>query len=231
MATSGSTDFEANRDEIIADALANLGACKPGGTPTGAQLTHAARALNRLVKSIDPSGNFTWRTVRRTLTTTAGKSIYTRALGDFAADVIGIDQPMRFTQSGQTAPTILEPMSRDEFAALDRASTGRTPLRYLVERTLTTFSVTFWPVPTATGDTIEYAAVLRAADFDDGANTPDFPPEWTQALVHGLTGLLAPTYGQASQAGFYLGLFEADRARLVQADTEHGDVRFVPWGI
>lgn len=229
MTTSASSDFESNRDEIIQDALANVGAVAPNGTPTGSQLAHASRALNRLVKSMDPDGEFTWRLPRRTFTTTSGTAAYTRVAGNFLSDVISIDQPMTYVVSGETSRQPIQPISRDEYVLLDRGTSGR-PQFYFLERTLTTFSVTLWPKPDATGDTIEYTAVVRSQDFDTGANTPDFPPEWTNCLVYGLSGLIAPTYKQPQLGNMYMQQFESEKARLIQRDTEVGNVVFVPWG-
>lgn len=51
MATSGSTDFAADRDEIIKEALEQLGVLGEGQDPNAAQLTSSARTLNMMVKS------------------------------------------------------------------------------------------------------------------------------------------------------------------------------------
>src|SRR5688572_3110724 len=108
MATGSTYDFEQSRDEIIKDALASLGVLGPEReVDDGQMLTHAARALNRVVKSIDPEGNVLWRLVRRTTTTTDGTATFTPA-----ADVIAIDEPMSFIQAGTTARTPMHAMSR-----------------------------------------------------------------------------------------------------------------------
>lgn len=50
MATSGSVDYTVTRDDIIQDALENLGIVQPGATPIAAHVTMAARKLNLIVK-------------------------------------------------------------------------------------------------------------------------------------------------------------------------------------
>lgn len=225
MTTASTDTFEETRDEIVEDALTNVGAIGPGRTPTGAMRTHANRALNRLVKSIDADGAFLWRIVRRTQATTAGTSSYS-----IASDVIAVDEPASFVRAGQTGRSPLLSMSRDDYMRLaDRTSTG-VPSQFFAERTLAGGMILrFWPVPDATGDTIEYAAVLRAKDFVIGTNTPDFNSKWTQCLVWGLTAELAPAYGQAATT--WDEKFEAERARQLNADNEGGNMILVPFGM
>lgn len=50
MASSGSVDFSVSRDDIIQDALENLGVLAEGGTVSSAQTTQMARKLNMIVK-------------------------------------------------------------------------------------------------------------------------------------------------------------------------------------
>lgn len=228
MSTSGTSTFEAARDDIIAEALEALGAIGTGETRNANNsllFDSAARALNRVVKAIDANGMRLWRVVRRTTTTTASTATFSPA-----SDVIDIDSPVRYTRSGQNTATPVTPLSRDEYMALpDRTQTG-VPRNYYVEKTLTTFTVNLWPVPDATGDTIEYAAALRGQDFNSGADTPDFPSQWATCLVYGLVVELAPKFRQASAIQMFKPLFEAELNRVNQADSEKGSMMFAPFG-
>lgn len=225
MAVSGSTDFSQSRDELIKDALSKLGAVGPDKTPSGAQLAHAARALNRVVKSIDPDGDFLWRVVERTATTTNGTGTFTPE-----TDVIAIDEPMNYKRSGENGRSVIRAISRDDWMALsDRTQTGAPSLFYVSE-TLSGLTVSLWPVPDATGDTVTYNAVLRSQDFDTGANTQDFPPEWTGCLIYGLAADLAPDYKQAALGQQLRGWFLDEKNRLLNAGTEQGNVILVPFG-
>lgn len=218
------------RDEIISDALANVGALGPGQAAVGRMRDHAARALNRIVKSLDVEGQFLWRMSRLTLATIASTSSY--ALNARAFD---IDEPMSYLAAGQTGRNLMLPMTRDEFMSLtDRTNTG-TPGRYFIEKTLTgdgriLCTANLWPVPDTTGDTIEYAAALRALDYTTGANTSDFPTSWVLALVYGLSAELAPAYNQPALVAQYRELFEGEIAKQVGADNEKQDLTFVPFG-
>lgn len=227
MATSGDTTFDSSALEIISDALANVGALGPGKSATGAKFDHGLRLLNRVVKAIDADGTFLWRSARRTFTTTDGTAAYTTA-----ADVLNIDEPLNHKRSSSTSRTPIRLISRDDFMALpDRTQEG-VPTFAMAEQTLpTTVTVTFWPVPDATGDTIEYPAILRAQDYDTGAQTGDFPARWLQCLTYGLTAELALAYGgQVQLARSMRTLFLEEKERQIGASGEKGGLRLVPFG-
>lgn len=222
MTVSNVDTFQQSCDEIIADALTNVGAIGPGGTPAAKQRAHAFRALNRVVKGIDASGDFLWRTVRRDVAVTAGTASY--VLG---ADVLGLEDPCNFRLTGANNRAQVYMMSLDDFMRLgDRTSQG-TPTQYLVERTLTTFTVTLWPVPNANG-TLETLCALRAKDFVVGTDTPDYTSKWTTCLILGTSAEIAPAYAQDPTS--FQARFEAERDRLLNDDNEKGDMTFVAWG-
>lgn len=60
MATSGSTDFSLNRDQIIASALRKLRAIDPRIAVEGILITNAATALNLMLKAWQTDGVFLW---------------------------------------------------------------------------------------------------------------------------------------------------------------------------
>lgn len=72
MATSGSVDFSVNRDEIIKDAMFEIGALGDSETPTDADIQLYSRYLNRLVKQWQGQADFApglkmWSRKRATL--------------------------------------------------------------------------------------------------------------------------------------------------------------------
>jgi len=227
----GTTDtFQSTRDEIISDALSKLGVIGPGEDASGPPRTHAARRLDAIVKELDAEGQFLWRMSRLTTTTTASTATVT-----ISALAMDIDEPIRFTKSGATTGVPLHPMTRDEYMAIpDRTSEASTPTRYFIEKSLSSgravIALYLWPEPSDTGDTVEYAAALRAKDFNTGATNPDFPAGWTRCLGYGLAADLAPDYKQWQQAGLFLKQFEVLKDKLLQADNEKQGLILVPFG-
>lgn len=240
MTIGATSTFQQSRDEICTDALSNLGVVAPGKDASQARaagnLTHAARALNRLVKSMDADGELLWRVERRTIFVSGFDltPIDVTSPGfTCAADVLEVDEPMRYTPASDptgATGTIIQAMSRDDWMSLpDREQLG-TPLRYYAERSLNSVAIYFSPIPTANADMIEYAAYIRAADFVTGADTPDFLQKWTGCLVYGLTAELAAAYGQMDKLSAYRQMFLEEKARLLADDGEKGRTFLVPFG-
>lgn len=226
MTTSATSSFTQTCDEIMADALTNVGAIGPGKSATGAIRTHALRALNRVAKSIDASGNFLWRTVRRDIAIVAGTASYGPTI--IGTDVLGLEDPCDFRLTGQNARSQVYAMTNADYRLIgDRTSQG-TPTQYLVEWTLTGVTLTVWPTPDQAG-TLEIMAALRAKDFVAGANTPDYDPKWNDCLILGLSAQLAPAYGQS--ANDYQARFQAERERLLNNDSPNVGLTLVPWGM
>lgn len=85
MATSGSYDFSVSRDDLIKDALLELGVLESGEAPTADEATDCARRLNMLVKSLmTKPGYHLWTVQDAVLFQVLGQQSY--ALGDSASD-------------------------------------------------------------------------------------------------------------------------------------------------
>lgn len=234
MATSSTDTWSASRDEIIADALTNVGALGPGQSLSQPQFgkvrDFASRALNRLVKAIDAEGRFLWRSSRLTFTTTDGTANY-----DLSATVFAIEEPMSYLKASDSSRTLILPISLEDYRSRsDRTSEG-LPREYVVEKTLTgngriQLTVRLLPVPDTTGDTIEYLGHVRAKDLETGALTPDFPTNFVQALVYGLTAEIAPAFQQLEMAAAYRAMYRQELERQTQKDNEMQGFQIVPFG-
>lgn len=89
MTTSGTVSFSVTRDDIIIDALQNLGVIAEGETPNAYQVGIAARKLNMLVKQWQGTADFApglkvWSRKRGDLVLDPTKSVY--ALGPTTID-------------------------------------------------------------------------------------------------------------------------------------------------
>ncbi len=228
MTIGATTTFTESRDEIISEALEACGAIGPGDVrdATNSNMFLAGeRALNRVAKSVGASGVHLWNYVRRTTTTTAGVDNFV-----CVGDVLALDGPIRYTRAGATSSLQGLPMSRDNYMELADRTTPGPSTQYYVEQQLNTTTVFLWPVPDATGDTIEYTACIRTADFTAGSDTPDFWSEWTTCLVYGLIVELAPKFSQSSLIDRFKPMFEAELRKLCDSDNERLGMTLVPWG-
>ena len=84
MATSGSSNFDLTRNEIIIDALIHCGANEQGEAPAAEDTAFAARELNRMVKAWQASGTHLWKTKEAVVFLTKGTAKY--SLGNASSD-------------------------------------------------------------------------------------------------------------------------------------------------
>lgn len=85
MALSASTDFNPNRDNLIAASMRICNALASGETPTGAELRDGSEALNMMLKSWMADGIHVFTRRRVTLLLEADKNKYTLGTsGDYA---------------------------------------------------------------------------------------------------------------------------------------------------
>ncbi len=86
MATSGSTDFNLNRDEIIRRSMRILGVIEEGEDPTAEQITNGTTALNIMIKAWEAHGLHLWKQKEGRLFLESGKVSYNLgATGDNAS--------------------------------------------------------------------------------------------------------------------------------------------------
>lgn len=76
MATSGSVDFSVNRDQLLKDALYDIGAIAQEDTPSAAIIAHASRKLNMMLKAWQADGLRIWKNDEITIFTDKTKSSY-----------------------------------------------------------------------------------------------------------------------------------------------------------
>lgn len=86
MATSGSSDYNRNRTQIVSRALRIIGATEAGETPSSEDSESAIEALNAMVKAWQADGLHLWKYEEATLFLTAGTAKYSLgSTGDHAA--------------------------------------------------------------------------------------------------------------------------------------------------
>lgn len=200
MATSGSTNFSINRDDIIKRALRLIGVLPQGESPSTDQVTEASLALNGLVKAWQADGMPLWaiRTSSFTLTAT---SSYTVGIGQ----TVSISKPLKVLQAWNrnTTSNVDVPMrilTKDEYNRLGNKTSTGNPIQLYYDPGIDTGTIYLFPVPDTTSianQTIYFTHQRTFEDFDSSTDTPDFPQEWYDAVVYGLACRLAPEYGVA----------------------------------
>lgn len=220
MATSGSTDFNLTRNEIIKAALRKCRAYDQGSEPTQEAIAEGAEALNVMVKAWQGRGVFLWTTEWVTKTFSSSDTSFS-----VASDTLGIQKAFYRDSSGDD--TQIRIISFEEYNNIaDKDSAGT--MSVIAFDTQLTPKIYVWePVDTFT-DVLHYQRIRKLEDFDSSSDNPDFPEEWLEALIYGLAARLASEYGlpihdrnelSSLGAGTFLSAFnnnqDADRNRMI----------------
>ena len=193
MATSGTTAYSTNRDDIIKRALRLIGAISQGETPTVLQVSEAATALNSLVKAWAADGMPLWAITERTLPLVSGQAVYS----------ISNPKPLKVLQAWNhnTTSNVDIPMriiTQAEYNVLGNKTSSGNPIQVYYDPRRNTGDMHLFPVPSSTeqsANVIHYVCQIPFEDFNSATDEPDFPQEWYDAITYGLATRLAPEYG------------------------------------
>lgn len=196
MATSGSTDFTLNRNQIIRQAYEIIGVAVDGEALNGDDIDVAQRALNVMIKAWMAHGLNLWLRDTQSIPLVQGQASYT--LGP-TGDVVMV-RPKRILEMNRKTTSDgheinMVPLSRNEYEFLPNKSTQGTPVQYNYNPTLTNGTLYVWPTATATEATnltLEIVYETEVEDLDSSLDNVDFPPEWIEAIIYNLAVRLAP---------------------------------------
>jgi len=136
MATSGTTDFNLEIDEIIEEALERAGI---GGARTGYHLRSARRSLNILLSEWGNRGIHLWKVKLATVPLVLGQAEYNYAndSSNFPNDINDVLEAYVRNNTTATAPvdTTLTKIDRSTYASLPNKLSQGTPSQYYVQRT------------------------------------------------------------------------------------------------
>lgn len=204
MATSGSTNFTIQRDQLIKDAFVKINALALGQTPSSTEINHAARQLNMMLKAWMVDGLQVWQRRTKSITLVASKAAYTMGLSGYD---VTIDRPheiveatIKVTSSSTETPLI--PISRNEYEQLANKTSTGTPTQYHYQPNIVSGTLYIWPTASssvASTQTLEIVYQKPIDDMDTAANEFDVPPEWYQAILYGLAYNLSFDYGMDAQ--------------------------------
>ena len=198
MATSGSTDFTLNRDEIIKEAFSTIEIGVEGEALDPEEIVIGARNLNIVLKAMQGRGMGLWLRDTKSITLVAAQSLYT--LG--ATGNVSMVRPLRILECNRKdstgSETSMTPMSIEEYEGLPNKSQSGVPVNYHYNPTLSNGSLYLWLVP-STAEAAEYTVEIvfrtEIEDMDVAADNLDMPTEFMDAVILALAYRLAPKYG------------------------------------
>lgn len=217
MPRSNTYTFSVTRDQLINDALINIGALDPeGGTATATQISNAASVLNMMVKSWQARGMSLW--ARRIISISLnGAATYglgaatsttrpLRVLDGYVRSTAGNDTPIRV-------------ISREEYNRFGlKTATGNSVNVYYDPQL---DNGTIYVYPLASTGTLLLEVEYPTMDFSASTDEPDFPQEWFNALRWNLAKELAMSYGVSpTRYGTIKNNAEQELATVEDWDTE-----------
>ena len=221
MATSGTTAFDLNIDEIIQEAYNRCGV----RTNTGYDLKRARRNLNILFSEWGNRGVHLWKVQLQTQALTAGTITYT--VPGAASDVL---EAFISTSSGTTSSTndiSLTKIDRSAYAALpNKGSTGQ-PSQYFVDRQ-TTPIISLYVAPDASTYThLKYYTINRIEDAGAYTNQADIVFRFIPCMVSGLAYYLTFLANPGSTQSLRL-VYEDELQRALTEDGQRASVYISP---
>ena len=219
MATSGSTSFNLDFDDIIEEAYERCGL----ESRTGYDLRTARRSLNIMFLEWANRGLNLWTIEQRSLALVAGTAQY-----NLPDDTVNILSAVIRTGSGANQQDItLDRVSQNEYLHVpDKLSQSR-PSQFYLQRTATPV-LFIYPAPDATATyTFQYYTVRRIQDVGSLTNTSDVVFRFLPALVAGLSYHLALKKAP-DRVVVLKQLYEEEFARAAMEDRDTASVYLTP---
>ena len=185
MATSGTTAFDLDIDDIIQEAYERCAI----RTNSGNDLKSARRSLNILFSEWSNRGIHLWKVALNTQALTSGTATY-----DAPAATSDVLEAYISTSSGTTASTndvSLTKISRSDYASKPNKGATGQPSEYYVDRQ-TTPTITLYQTPDASTYThLKFYCVKRIEDAGAYTNQADVAFRFIPCMVSGWSYYLA----------------------------------------
>ena len=182
MATSGTTAFDLNVDELIEEAFERCGL----ELRTGYDLETARRSLNLMFADWSNRGLNLWVIEERTESLTEGTASY-----DLDVDIVNVLSAVIRTTSGSTTTDYqVNRISRSDYHYLPDKSIKARPTQFYVERSITP-KLYLYPAPENSTDVFRYYALTRIQDAGVFTNTLEITFQFLPAMVAGLAYYVA----------------------------------------
>ncbi len=222
MTISANATFDPQATTVIKTALQLCQVLNAGLEPDADQLAMGMTLLDLLLKALQNDGTFLRQTVR---TTVQSADISTAGVITTDSDTVDVESLYYTDTVGNDVPILLIP--RRMYMDLSDKATVGAPSQAYIEKTNGTVTINLHPISDSSVVSITYAKVRRIRDVDTAGVTLDMPPLWHRAIVYGLAADFALHYGRVDRADMLRGIYEAEKARALDNDTERGDSRFI----
>jgi hypothetical protein len=187
MASSGTTAFNLNIDEVIDEAYERCSL----STQSGYDLKRARRNLNLLFSEWGNRGVHLWKVELNEAALVAGQPNYTTPAA--VSDVLEafISTTNAAGNNINTQDVSLTKIDRSAYAALPNKYATGQPSQYYVDRQITPIINLYQAPDASTYTTLKYYSINRIEDAGAYGNTPDTPYRFLPCMVAGLAYYLS----------------------------------------
>lgn len=223
MATSGTTAFDLNIDEIIEEAYERVGM----RTNSGHDLKSARRSLNLLFSEWGNRGVHLWKVEQDEIALVSGQASYT--VSSDVSDVLEafISSTASASDSSATQDVSLTKVDRSAYAALpNKFSTGQ-PSQYFVDRQTTPVIKLYQTPDLITYTTLKFFVIKRIEDAGAYTNQADVAYRFLPCMCSGLAYYLSQKYAPERIQAMKV-LYEDELQRALTEDGQRTSVYISP---
>ena len=213
MATSGTTTFDLNIDDIIEEAYERCGM----RTNSGHDIKSARRSLNLLFSEWGNRGIHLWKVELNEVALVSGQAEYT--VDGQVNDVLEayISSTATASDNSNTQDVSLTKIDRSAYAALpNKLATGQ-PSQYYVDRQTTPKIYVYQAPNLNTYTTLKFYTINRIEDAGAYTNEADVPYRFVPCMVSGLTYYLSQKFAPQRTQELKL-LYEDELQRALEED-------------
>jgi len=235
MATSGTTSFNLDIDELIQEAYERIGI---DGSRSGYQLKSARRSINILLSEWDNRGVHLWKVEKATVNLILGQAEYNYAADptNFPNNINDVLEAYVRNNTVTTNPVdiSLSKIDRSAYAALPNKLSQGTPSQYYVQRTVNpsiflyqTAGSNYSNASNPSNYQFIFYYLARIEDAGTYTNTPNVVFRFLPALTSGLAYYLAVKHAPERIEQLRM-LYEDDLQRALQEDNQRTSLYISP---
>ncbi len=201
----------------------SIGETITGGT-SGVTASVITKPSSTTVTITVPSGTFT---SGETITGSSSSASTTISAHPSLADVQASGDVLEAVIRRSSEDVSISRISRQDYLNIPKKTTQGRPTEFYVNRQITP-TITVWPAPENSTDSLIYHRVKKIQDADSGVNTPDIPFRFLPCIVSGLAYQIS-IKRSPDRISMLKAIYEEDFQRAAAEDIEHGiPLRLVP---
>ena len=222
MATSGTTTFNLDIDDVIEESFERCGI----RNTKGYDLKSSRRSLNLLFSEWGNRGIHLWKVELKNQLLTAGTITYSTPTD--CSDVLEAYVSTSESITSSTQDVSLTKIDRSAYAALPNKGQSGQPSQYYVDRQITPTISLYLAPDTITYTYLKYYYIQRIQDAGAYTNQADLPYRFLPCMVSGLSFYLSQKYAPDRIQALKL-LYEDELERALQEDGQRTSLYITPF--